>query len=121
MWIQSGRLPSRFGPDQCGRRGGFDPGLSDRGSRHLLKLRHQRPVRVGPVADPCDAGIRPIGLWRCAGEGDQIQRQRHFLDDPLDLQRIGEPGMKKPLAPASAKAFPRSIASSTRHSPQVGP
>jgi hypothetical protein len=96
MWIQSGRLPSRFGPDQCGRRGGFDPGLSDRGSRHLLKLRHQRPVRVGPVADPCDA-------------------------DPLDLQRIGEPGMKKPLAPASAKAFPRSIASSTRHSPQVGP
>ena len=56
---------------KCGRRGGFEPGSSDRGSRHLLKLRHQRPVGVGPVADSCDAGIRPVGLWRCAGEGDQ--------------------------------------------------
>jgi hypothetical protein len=58
----------------CGRPGLLEPGLSDRGSRHLLELRHQRPVRVGPVADSCDAGIRPIGPWRRAGEGDQIQR-----------------------------------------------
>jgi hypothetical protein len=58
----------------CGRRGLFEPGSSDRGSRHLLELSHQRPVRVGPVADSCDAGIRPIGPWRRAGEGDQVQR-----------------------------------------------
>ena len=35
----------------CGRRSGFEPGLSERGSRHLLELRHQGLVRVGPVAD----------------------------------------------------------------------
>ena len=44
------------------------------------------------MADPCDAGVGPIGLWRRAGEGDQVQRQRHFLDDPLDLPRVGEAG-----------------------------
>jgi hypothetical protein len=69
---RSDRSPD--GTHVCGRRGGIEPGLSDRGSRHLLKLRHQRPVRVGPVADSCDAGIRPIGFWRRAGEGDQVQR-----------------------------------------------
>jgi len=48
----------------------FDSGSSERGFRHLLELRHQRPVRVGPVADSRDAGIRPIGLWRRARESD---------------------------------------------------
>jgi hypothetical protein len=48
----------------------FKPGLGNRRSRHLLKLCHQCPVRVWPVADSCDADIRPFGLWRRAGEGD---------------------------------------------------
>ena len=44
------------------------------------------------MADSRDASICPVGLWRCAGEGDQVHRERHFFDDPLDLLRIGEAG-----------------------------
>ena len=60
---QLGRATSHHGPTtRANSEGWFEPGLSDRGSRHLLKLRHQRPVRMGAVADSCDADIRPINL-----------------------------------------------------------
>jgi len=58
------------------------------------------------VADSCDAGIRPIGLWRCAGEGDQVERQRHFLDDPLDLPRIGEAGDEETAGAGVGEGLP---------------
>src|SRR5215207_156171 len=101
LWV---RVPR--GPPLAGNSSGFEPGLSDRGSRHLLKLRHQRSVRVGPVADSCDAGTRPIGLWRCAGVGDQVQRERHFLDDPLDLLRIGEAGDEETAGASVGEGLP---------------
>jgi len=58
------------------------------------------------VADSCDAGIRPLGFWRRAGEGDQIQRQRYFLDDPLDLLRISEAGNKEPVGAGIGEGLP---------------
>ena len=90
----------------CGRCGEFEPELSDRVSRHFLELRHQRPVRERAVADSCNAGVRPIGLWRRARKGDQVQRQRHFLDDPLDLPRIGEAGDEEPAGAGVGEGLP---------------
>ena len=58
------------------------------------------------MADSCDAGICPIGLWRHAGKGDQVQRQRHFLDDPLDLPQIGEAGDEEPAGAGVGEGLP---------------
>ena len=58
------------------------------------------------MADSCDAGTRPIGLWRGAGEGDQVQRERHFLDDPLDLLRIGEAGDEETAGAGVGESLP---------------
>jgi hypothetical protein len=58
------------------------------------------------VADSCDAGTRPIGLRRCAGEGDQVQRQRHFLDDPLALLRFGEAGDEETAGAGAGEGLP---------------
>lgn len=49
-------LTARLGrPLIGGRRGGFEPGLSDRDSRHPSKPRHQRPGEGETVAGRCDA------------------------------------------------------------------
>src|SRR4030095_69644 len=45
----------------------------------------------GPVADPGDSCRSPFGLGRGAGEGNHIEWQLHFTDDPLDLPWVGKP------------------------------
>ena len=58
------------------------------------------------MADSCDASICPIGIWRRTGEGDQVQRQRDFLDDPLHLLRIGEAGDKETAGAGVGEGLP---------------
>ena len=68
-----------------------EAGLTDRRARGVLKLLHQRAMRERTVADPRNAGARPNRLVRRAGEGDDVERQRHFADHAFDLFRIGQP------------------------------
>src|SRR5215213_3069682 len=42
------------------------------------------------VADPRHASRRPFRLRRRAGEGDDVERQRHLADYSLDLPGVGQ-------------------------------
>ena len=65
----------------------------------------------GPWLIRATPAARPFRLGRSAGESDDVQRQRRPRGPPA--RSAGDRpsrGTKKPLAPASAKALPRSIA-----------
>ena len=92
--------------------------LVQRCARHLFQRRHQRAVRERAVADPRHARARPFRLRRRSGESDDVQRQRHVADDPLDLPRIGEAGHEEAAGPGIGKglaALDRRIDQRHRH------
>ena len=65
------------------------------------------------MADSCDAGIAQSAFGGVPGKAIRFSGSGTSLTIRSTCRGSARRGMKNPLAPASAKAFPRSIASST--------
>ena len=80
--------------------------LVDRRARHLVECGHQRAVRKRAMADPRDPGLGPDFLVRRSRESDDVQRQRHLADHPLDLLRVCKPGNEEAARAGIREGFP---------------
>jgi len=82
------RRPFRRRPLRLRQQTAADPSLIHRGSGHFLELFHQRPVREWTVADACHPGACPFRFGRSAGEGNDVEWQRHFANHAFNVTAI---------------------------------